>query len=579
MERGGESARELAEILTQPPEVQLDGAELQAVYDFEASLYDYEIVEGTTIADVFKDHKAEALVAPLVFADAFTDGKARDFEQEIKVALPNFETHQQVFQWFAERANDKTVETANLAKLSKYSIDYYMKHMTEALSNDTDINEQILDARPVVFDPEREIALANNTRKVREYLRDLRSIYKEGADPVEGAKRAIVDVYLGKVNSGIASDVSMMDYIVQQAELIGDNELARAAKATIPVGFQGSMDSGGAPSRLMRRLDYLANGMGIGQDEKASPLSAKLLTGEKRETESNSEPLFSEAEKEILQNTMISPDEMAEAYANILRKAGKLSSEDASTWTPTRRGRAHDNLFQVIKHPNKNTFTVDGVSGAYQSPSGERSLFDAMVVGGAHELLHINQILADDQLAAKLKIAQLKGRRVGILREGGANVKQREAEQEWFGASKPSGVLTYARAMQSLREGGTLMDAAKAFLTEKRANFPGANEAAAIKEAADRVLRLKRFSGHTSQPLSYAEEAILLQELEGAGASVQTRAGEVTSFDLVDQVRLHKYGLLPSASDSSIEWSGLVLEEFAPHIANALTAASRDDEA
>jgi hypothetical protein len=64
----------------------------------------------------------------------------------------------------------------------------------------------------------------------------------------------------------------------------------------------------------------------------------------------------------------------------------------------------------------------------------------------------------------------------------------------------------------------------------------------------------------------------MIDELSGASAKATLRAILVTSFDLVDQVRMHQYGLLDVESSES-DWAGLVLKEFMPDIEYALSGA------
>lgn len=98
------------------------------------------------------------------------------------------------------------------------------------------------------------------------------------------------------------------------------------------------------------------------------------------------------------------------------------------------------------------------------------------------------------------------------------------------------------------------MGATRAFYEEKRRLFPDINADMAAKEAADRVLRLIGQGGINSSSMSYAEGGLFEVELERAPVNVRQRAGAITTLDFVDQLRLHRYGLLPVLNDD-IDWS------------------------
>jgi len=71
--------------------------------------------------------------------------------------------------------------------------------------------------------------------------------------------------------------------------------------------------------------------------------------------------------------------------------------------------------------------------------------------------------------------------------------------------------------------------------------------------------------------MAYAEEIILDYELRDSSPEVKARAFAVTSLDLVDQVRLHKYGLLLMANNQGINLSDVIMTEFEPYIDKALS--------
>lgn len=572
LKRNGEDARAIAEKLVLPPERPLNEVEILDVRDFESKvLFDYEIEPGLTIEGVVRKHKSDDITAPRVFAEAFVRGAVKVPEG---IELPAFTNHQEVYTWFAERAEDKSIATDTLRNIAKGSATYYKNAVAQALLKNETIPSELEARQSIVLDPDAAIELAANTLIARQHLLEIRSLYsEETGSNLDGAKRALTDAYLAKINAEIASDTPMMNYLISQAELTHNPELARAAVSAIPQGFQAGLSTeGGFSQSEMDRLDYIRSGMGLDSDAKATPISEKLFAGGYEEIQRTShEAIFTPEQVEVLRQTMLKPEQMKQLFENVLKKQNLLSVEPASTWNTERGKRAADELFQVIENPGKDTFEVSGTDGTYRHASVPRSVYDVLFTGGTHELTHVDQAQADVKLGEQIKLAGLKGKRVGVFKEGGANAKQRAAEMEYTGQSKPV-ALTYAKALQVLRDGGSLMDASRAFFDEKRVIMPEVSPADAAKEAADRVLRLLRRGG-SSAVLSYGEEGVIADELAEASDEVRIRAGAITSLDLVDQYRLHRYGLFKMDEDAGVDWTPIVLEELQPYIDEAFAKA------
>lgn len=564
LERGGESTAVLVDVLMQPPEHPLSDEEKEQAYAFEAQLADLNIAQDVTITEIIRKHKGEDVVAPLVFADAFLEGAIDNPE------LPHFTSADEVYAWFAERAMDKTLESSALLGLAKQSTEHYKKQMVNALLRGDELDESKAGYMQIVLDPVNAIETARLTMLAREHLLHLRRDNHRGGEGLSGAKRALIDVYLARVNSLIAADVPLMAGIQAQAELTDDEDTFEAAGIVMPATLGRAVGNSDTREQLLQRLDYIRNGMGLDEEMKASAVSVDLKGSERGVGEG---AVFTPEQTEILKKNKLSPEVMRTIFTNVVRKAGLLSSEDPSTWSTTRIGWAADELFQVVENPTGGSFSVESETGVVRVSSKERSIYDVLVVGGFHELTHINQALADKELGKKLKIARLRGKRVSVLREGGANLEQRQAETKFFGRSKPI-ALTYAKAFETLATDGSIVDATRVFFDEKTRVLPDDDRAEAASNSVDGALRLLRFGGVNSQPLSYAEEGILIQELEGSSKEASDRATAITGLDLVDQVRLHRYGLLPEVSHDSIDWTEYVLEELMPYIEEALSETS-----
>lgn len=571
LERSGEHAADLVETLIKPPELPLSDEQREEALAFETSLADHGVDKDTTLEGVIRGAVGEDIAAPLFFAKPFLEGKVK-LEG---IELPAFENEIDVYRWAARSAHNKSIPVVTLRKLAQESVVAYSESAASSLLAEEPVDDEATHSRSIVLDPEGLVDYAGQVESARSILKELRTVYKEGGERLDGAKRAIVDVYLARINEILAQMIPRANYLIAQSMLIGDGEMTQQATLSIPHGLREAVLSHRAHQTTLKRLDYLRNGMAINDEGVASAVDTRSLGADAERGESLNEAIFSPEEVAILKREKLTPEEMKDVFTGVLNRAGLLSAEDSSTWSPTRKTRAADELFQVVINPGQKTFAVDGISGAYKVASVSRSIYEAMSVGGFHELTHINQAQADKQLGGALKIARVKGKRVSMIREAGANSEQRRAEVRYFGEARPIS-SSYAHALKALEEGRGVPAAIEAFYREARRIKPDDLPEKAAGEAADRVMRLVRQGGLSSQALVYAEEAILDDEMKQAPQEKRQRATAVTSLDLVDQVRLHKYGLLPSVERSDIDWSELVVAELQPYIDRALHSQTNE---
>lgn len=534
LKRSGVDALEIVEKLTEPPEFSLSDEERGEAYAFENQLYEYQIRDGHTIEDILRRHQDERTIAPQFFPEA----------------------------------NEEILTPAQLRALAKESAEFFKKEVADAIVTGEPVDEAILDHDMIALDPQKVMAMMEDITSVRQYLLELRRQYKEphqGGTSLDGAKRSLVDIYLAKVNTFVASSMVSTDVLIRQSERIDDEVTATTAKELLSERMRGP--------DVVQRLDYLRNGMGLTSEGGHSAVSHTLEASTRPSVE-QIEARFTTEERQTLGQTMLEPDDIVIIMSAILDRAGMLSSEPSETWNPDRSNRAEDGLFQVVKNPSAATFAVDGRSGVYKAPTEARSLYDLLIIGGFHELEHINQAQADVLLGQHIRLARLRGKRIGMLAESGANVEHQAAEKEWFGISTAT-ALTYPKALQVLEAGGSLLDAAHAFYEEKRQLTPDLSSETVAREAADRVLRLIR-GGRSSLSLSYAEGDAFVEGLADADETLRQRAGSITSFDFVDQLRLHKYGLIPEGSEA-IDWSVHIEAILQPLIDEALSPSIEDE--
>lgn len=580
LERGGVGLRAMTEALMRPPEYKLTEAEQKEARDFaNESLHHMPVETGDghtkTLEQIFLDKGIPQ--SGVVFAAAFIEKNRDEKVDGLGIDIPFMQTNEEVYAWLASAIDAQTISDDVLKKISKLSLDRYKAIMADVLLNDTPnnmIDPTDLDMSSMSFDPELKLASAAELRTARAQLLALRRTYgdSEHMQPIDGAKRALIDIYLAKLNASIVSTIDGLISIYEQAARTQNTSLMeRSREAMGRFGCIVSADTQ-TRQRMMTRFDYMRNGMGINADKKADAISADLEEVTREVAVERGEGYFTPEQTLVLKNTPISVERMLSGFTHILAMAGELSAEDTSTWNTKRQTRAGDKKFQVVEQPTSTTFAVAGTSGVYKVANAPRSLYDVLAVGGFHELCHIDQCLADDAFAEQYEIGKLQGKRTGALREPAANAMQRMAESYLFGRAKPIASPTYLRASRALQAGGTLADAARAFFDAKLVSTDASRSDAAT-EAADRVLRLMRFHGFNSEPLSYAEGGVIAKELERADPEVVKRAGAITSIDLVDQLKLHKYGLLPPIDNVQHDWTRYVMEEFTPDIVEALRAA------
>lgn len=570
MERSGKGSRRLSEALLLDPELPLEPEEAERALGFEAELCELPVSTDLTLESLLRKHKGEAMWAPKVFAEAFLTGHVQvpGFEGTMR----QFESSEDVYAWLAQHAADGTVDETTLTEMSRQSALYYKTEMKQALVRGERPSERLMSAMPIVLDPKKTLHFAEAAIHARDYLTEHRLNLRNKVHGVDGAKRAFVDIYSKRINAMVASDIVTLEYLVAQSQLIDDEETVVDAYRAMPAMLSRFAESEQTRPSLNKRLDYIKNGIGYDHQGASSAVDDALFESAAHEESGDQVPaVYTPEQKEILRNTMVSADDMQSLFEGILGDASMRSAEDASTWTPGRGARAADGLYQVVRNPNKDTFAVNNIDAVIMTPNNERSLYDVLTKG-SHELTHINQGQADQVLSRYLRIGALKGRRVSMLRETGANMVQRQLEQDLFGESKPV-AFAYAKAVRVLEGGGDVYDATKAFYDEKIATG-NVGALAAAGEAADRVLRLMLSEGTNSQPLSYAEENIMHGELAQAAPEVRQRATMITTLDLDDQLRLHRYGLLPTPEDAGIDWTPILLNRLEPLIQRALSQSS-----
>lgn len=542
----------LVEALAARPEFPLYPEEKAEVYAYMSAVFDRPLDESVhTVGDVLRAHKNEMFDAPPFFAKPFVDGAI------VHPDMPKFAYESEVYNWLAAQV-EQGVPVKQLRDMAKDSLAAYKADLKQEILAGTpadQIDPRISDYAPVVLNPAATLAQFENLLQVRHMIRAEYSALKPDTmlDTVGEAKCEVLEIYLARVNDQLADYWPRISYIQDQAVRTENHELWLAAAKVIPSwNLQLALDDQVSRSAMHARLDYVRHGMGQDAQGRPSQVSQRLweLAAASTVEAGHKAPVFTPEQTALLRKAKVAPDRLRYLVEETLRRTGRLSSQDPNAegpgkYTPERTTPAGDG-WQVVEHPAKNSFMVDSLPQVVLTPKEAISWYTALVVGGAHEMEHINQAEADYAVAQLLKLAGVKGKRVSPLREGRANQNQREWETILFGVPESaSPAMTYASALEELRAGKGLAAAAVAFYRRRRMVTPAKTPAAAATEAADRVVRHTRGGGYNSQALSYDEYTLLTDSTAAAPDSVRHRAGMVTCFDLSDQLRLHKYGLLP----------------------------------
>lgn len=583
-QRSGIGADLYSEILVAPPEYILEPEQIAEVHAYGNSILATVIDEerGQTVGGALRAALPEDVEAPFIFAKPFLDGRIKTDD------MPEFTSSADVYDWAATCVRQGNSD--KLRKLAGQSLIAYKNELAvEILAGKAapEIDPDIWEAKPFVMDPQSMLQRFDDLQAARKLIRAEYRALKRGdsGQPqlLEGAKRAKLEVQLAKVNGLVADYIPRLGFAQDQAIRLGD----RAQWLDISSRLHPSMQMAlaGGRGRLYTSLDYLKNGMGSDVSGNPSPVAHRLWelasAPDAVETPEPVNARFTPEEVEKLRKFMVSPDEIAEMMAETLRRAGLLSEfspEDTpgnpNRYYPERKTRAEDGKWQVVPHPSKDSFAVESEAGVYQVPrTSPQPLYHVLAVGGNHELEHVNQGESDGTIAQYDNLAELKGRGVSPLREGGANAQQRVGVLAMFGeraTGKPR--MTYAAAIEEIRAGNGPVSAAVTYFDYLREYYPKKPQKELALEAADRVARLMCAEGTNSQPMAYAEEWLFDDALRNVSPEVRARAIAVTCFRLADQVRLHRFGLLPLSSGEQRNLANILLEVAQPYVHRALAS-------
>lgn len=426
------------------------------------------------------------------------------------------------------------------------------------------------------FEPDEIITLHAEPSKVLEKINTLQSYRRwyagiaaelaasAGADPaVLRAKQTVLKLQREKVNATLALLYPHAESIREQLE--NTPRTADEGTAVVEAGLENlhvavpvmRHVSDKHQSNFMRRLDLVRNGAALASDGTYSPVSEDALQLandiEHSAATRTIEAPFSLPEKavELMRGVTWGSAEVREFVSAVLTDWGELS-EYTTTWDEVakRSGSAEDGRWQVVVTDARDTLEVLGKKRIFVIPKTFlRGLLDTSPAGAlpsiAHELGHILQNTYDGLLAEQVPLAAIQGRRHLTTCEMGGIYEERMVHAI-AGQTRPTNT-TYLRALQAKLKGANELEVARAFL---KADSSAADLATKQARAADRIQRLYRNGGYSSQPLDYLEQDLLVASMEHLPADEVRKVALVGgSFALPDVAELHRLGLLELPTD------------------------------
>lgn len=373
------------------------------------------------------------------------------------------------------------------------------------------------------------------------------------------AKKTIVQIYRKVLNGELATlypdALAVWDQLAA-GENESESEEMNILRQAWPQGEKIAQLSYEQRREYILGLDRIRNGTTM-VDGRYTAISPALRTYFEQDVSVEEIPQaeFSAEEVELLSSRRLDAYAMADYCRYILAELNLLSSESEQTYydSPHRSHRAADNKWQVIVRTDKRVTAmgVEDPPGTLEIPINfYRTLTKAtapvgVISGAAHEIKHIYQM---DNLVKKgenLSLAQsVRGRSSLALREAGGVYTEQRIQERLFGVQRPDSPH-YMKALDILEQGGTENDAVTAFYESYTRANPTEPFEARVKDSISRVKRLcRRYGGFNSQPLNYAQTALIVKEAELLDERQRALLFAEGAFDLSDMASLHEFGLL-----------------------------------
>jgi hypothetical protein len=566
--RPGEDVEAYIDVLKAPPEYELDEATKTRVMRFDEDLFAGNVL-GKTVDIVLTGHERPDLLDLLKL-----DAKAG--RVPVAYFLTDEGREMAAEQGLTEIANAET-ENDVVRAITRYSFDDPRKLRKDILGKadrweKNRYTDAILAGEPI--EESQEAFYLQNPQDFATKVRGLlaysaffrsvrRSLKEDEPTPEMLAKLAVVEIYQARINSELAGNYTELLAITNQLEAL-PSEYRQQWLEWLGAGFSSRLrlmiTDRQMTERFAKRLDSVRNGMadGYGKNHRYRGVSRPILSyfESDHDREVAGDSVFTPEEVAKLAEISVNTATVQEWLEETLHERGLLSEHPYDIEIDRfRRGRAPDGKWQIAIDPSTDSLAVDKIKGIIKvADNFDRTLTSVEPVGAVpvvyHELTHVEQNERSYRSPYNLKLLRESiAKRAVLMREASGIKGEKKVHQELFGQNRKNNPH-YMRALAAYEDTGDEAASIKAYVDsvlDGRAlkDLPDKQQRSTVYKAVDRVRRITRRNGrYNSQPMAYAEQALIMTEVEQLDPELQDLVFAEASLDLPDMVRLHRFGLL-----------------------------------
>jgi hypothetical protein len=594
--RTGETAAQDISVLLSEPEIHLTDAERN-----EARAFGYGLAAGQVGAITCQAREKDSgtsislveLGRKSVTASEYTyySGYFETEKGQSDLEILGADTGGNLQQFLAKKvATGEKVEVSARRKASMNSEKWYKDTLAAQLAEDPATDKDFVEPESfaINFKPE---GLIDKFAALREYKVFFGQVWhqlrEEPVSNLRQAKEAQLRIHVAKVNHQMAIMYPNAINLARQLAAspttdqteVWATELMRGAPisgAVLRQENEGDERRATFVDGFARRLDLLRYGAVYnGPHRNYSPISTKIyeLPVPDRGSEELLESVLDSADIEAMEQKEWGAEELAELLKAVLNKWDLGSSQEIS-WEALedRQGPADDGKVQVVITPKQSSLEylskkkVLLVPKEFKRKLVQQNPAGALIVA-SHELTHVLQGEASDELAEDFPIAAVNGRRPLLMHEYGG-LHQESAFLQALGMRRGRNMF-YLRGLEQKMDGGNIAQVIRAVhLAHNESEQSDSEEAR--RTSVDQTLRLYRHAGQSSQQIDYVEQELVEQALQGQPEElIQRIAIYATNFALMDSAELHRVGLfdIPNPEEVRIPWK-TVLEVYQEQFRN-----------
>ncbi len=422
----------------------------------------------------------------------------------------------------------------------------------------------------LVFDPQVTLG---KLKKLRSIKKSLLRQKRELLPPLSGlmkAKKAVLQMYLARINEQLANFYSTLLKLQGKAEKIGEEKLDPAEREILTLIWgtknrprtQAVLDKFvfGASRELDPKGDYNQISREI-EEKVLSVLDANKDFAVVQRNSILAQGL--DPEKVLAEN--ITPDQRKKWGDEVLAQYGLLSSDESGDYLKSQTTPAADNKWRYVLRADRKTLAINPKQKVVlDSSNTKRDLIKGLLVPVGHEIEgHVIQ--HENKARIPLRLFKIVGGDRGhLMSEGGAVYNEDKLIQQIFGYRRPIASY-YLLAMKRKQQGGDFLDCFKAAygveLSRIRAKYDLNNplEKQKFLEEAQKAVRMliprvrRIFSGvelsdrtgylPNTKDTVYLEQDILMEKLAKSGLQKLAYLGAVNLRNIATlmQIGLLKY--------------------------------------